>query len=161
MKFLDFYLSSGTRTVSLFIGTVVGLITSFFTDWKIGTLVGGCAVILASVIIPIIMYHEEKPYNKAKTAINQPFLIDERVRFTVKEGTVGGYFLLTEEKLILLSMDKGEHRLELTRDAIKSVILGDTVTLSIFLDQKQYIRIISGVCDEMYQVLEREGWTRG
>ena len=161
MKFLDFYLSSGTRTVSLFIGTVVGLITSFFTDWKIGTLVGGCAVILASVIIPIIMYHEEKPYNKAKTAINQPFLIDERVRFTVKEGTVGGYFLLTEEKLILLSMDKDEHRLELTRDAIKSVILGDTVTLSIFLDQKQYIRIISGVCDEMYQVLEREGWTRG
>lgn len=161
MKFLDFYLSSGTRTVSLFIGTVVGLITSFFTDWKIGTLVGGCAVILASVIIPIIMYHEEKPYNKAKTAINQPFLIDERVRFTVKEGTVGGYFLLTEEKLILLSMDKGEHRLELTRDAIKSVILGDTVTLSIFLDQKQYIRIISGVCDEMYQVLEREGWIRG
>ena len=161
MKFLDFYLSSGTRTVSLFIGTVVGLITSFFNDWKIGTLVGGCAVILASVIIPIIMYHEEKPYNKAKTAINQPFLIDERVRFTVKEGTVGGYFLLTEEKLILLSMDKGEHRLELTRDAIKSVILGDTVTLSIFLDQKQYIRIISGVCDEMYQVLEREGWIRG
>ena len=161
MKFLDFYLSSGTRTVSLFIGTVVGLITSFFTDWKIGTLVGGCAVILASVIIPIIMYHEEKPYNKAKTAINQPFLIDERVRFTVKEGTVGGYFLLTEEKLILLSMDKGEHRLELTRDAIKSVILGDTVTLSIFLDQKQYIRIISGVCDEMYQVLEREGWIKG
>ena len=161
MKFLDFYLSPGTRTVSVFIGTVAGLLTALLTDWRIGTIVGGCVIILASVIIPLILYREEKPYTKAKQAINQPFLIDERVRFTVKEGTVGGYFLLTDQKLILLSMDKGEHRLELTRDAINSVILGDAVTLSIFLNQKQYIRVISGVCDEMYQILEREGWIKG
>lgn len=160
MKFLDFYLSSGTRTLSIFIGTLVGLVTSLFTDWKIGTLTGACVVILASVVIPIMLYREERPYTKAKEAINQPFLIDERVRFTVKEGTVGGYFLLTDDKLILLSMDKGEHRLELTRDAITSVILGDQITLSIFLNQKQYIRVISGVCEEMYGVLSREGWIK-
>ena len=160
MKFLDFYLSSGTRTLSIFIGTLVGLVTSLFTDWKIGTLTGACVVILASVVIPIMLYREERPYTKAKAAINQPFLIDERVRFTVKEGTVGGYFLLTDDKLILLSMDKGEHRLELTRDAITSVILGDQITLSIFLNQKQYVRVISGVCEEMYGVLSREGWIK-
>ena len=108
----------------------------------------------------IILYFEERPYNKAKEDIKQPLLIDERVRFTVKEGTVGGYFLLTNEHLILLSLDKGEHRLELTRDSITSVILGDPITLNIFLGQKQYIRVISGVCNEMYDVLAREGWIK-
>lgn len=161
MKFLDFYLSPGTRTVSVFIGTVVGLVTSLFTDWMIGTLVGAGVIILASVIIPLWLYREERPYVKAKEEIAHSFLIDERVRFTVKEGSVGGYFLLTDEKLILLSMDRGEHRLELTRDSVASVVLGDEVTLSIFLDQKQYIRVISGVCQEMYGVLQNEGWVKG
>ena len=70
MKFLDFYLSPGTRTVSVFIGTVAGLLTALFTDWRIGTIVGGCVIVLASVIIPLILYREEKPYTKAKQAIN-------------------------------------------------------------------------------------------
>ena len=161
MKFLDFYLSSGTRTLSVIVGVIVGAITSLITDWRIGTLVGACVVLVASVVIPVILYCEERPYNKEKAEIKQPFLIDERVRFTVKEGTVGGYFLLTDKQLILLSMDKGEHRLELTRENITSVVLGDPVTLSIFLNQKQYIRVISGVCQEMFEVLQREGWIKG
>jgi hypothetical protein len=159
MKFLDFYLSSGTRTVSLFIGTVVGLITSFFTDWKIGTLVGGCAVILASVIIPIIMYHEEKPYNKAKTAINQPFLIDERVRFTVQGGTVGGFFILTESSMVFLSLERGDHRLELSHSDVVSVICDQDMMINIFLNNKQCIRVISGVCAEICDVLRQNGWS--
>ena len=161
MKFLDFYLSSGTRTVSVFIGTLVGLVTALFTDWMIGTLTGACVVILASVIVPLVLYREERPYNAAKEAIDQPFLIDERVRFSIRDGSVGGYFLLTDDRLILLSLDKGEHRLELTRESVQSVILGDAVTLNIFLNQKQYIRVISGVCEEMYDVLTREGWIKG
>ena len=160
MKFLDFYLSSGTRTMSTLIGTVAGLVTALFAGWEIGVIVGASVVIVASVVIPILLYREEKPYTKAKEAIKQPFLIDERVRFTVKDGTVGGYFLLTDDQLILLSLDKGEHRLELTRENVTSVILGDQITLNIFLNQKQYIRVISGVCHEMYDVLTREGWIR-
>ena len=160
MKFLDFYLSPGTRTMSVIVGVIVGAVTALFTGWQIGTLVGACVVLAASVVIPVILYCEERPYNKAKAEIKQPFLIDERVRFTVKEGTVVGYFLLTDDQLILLSLDKGEHRLELTRESVASVVLGDPITLSIFLNQKQYIRIISGVCQEMFEVLQREGWIK-
>ena len=160
MKFLDYYLSSGVRVISLFFGAVAGLLVGLFTDWKIGTLAGAGVTILSSVVLPIVLYCEDRPYAKIKETIKASFLIDERVRFTVKDGTVGGYFLLTDDQLILLSLDKGEHRLELTRENVTSVILGDQITLNIFLNQKQYIRVISGVCHEMYDVLTREGWIR-
>ena len=85
MKFLDFYLSSGTRTVSVFIGTLVGLVTALFTDWMIGTLTGACVVILASVIVPLVLYREERPYNAAKEA---GLVRSEGKEYVMKDGDV-------------------------------------------------------------------------
>ena len=161
MKFLDYYLSSGVRVISLFFGAVAGLLVGLFTDWKIGTLAGAGVTILSSVVLPIVLYCEDRPYAKIKETIKASFLIDERVRFTVKDGTVGGYFLLTDDSMIFLSLEKGDHRLELSRDEVTSVILGDNMTMSIFLNNRQYIRVISGVCEEMYGILREHDWRVG
>lgn len=159
MKFSDYYLASGVRRSSLIYGTVLGLLAGFVLGWQIGVLVGAGVALVCSFAIPIVAYVQDLPYNKIKQTIEQPFLVDERVFFTVKDGTVRGFFILTEESIILLSLDRGSHRLELSRGDVRCIICEDQIAVSVFLNEKQFVRVISGVCNEICDVLREHGWT--
>lgn len=158
MKFLDYFLSRGVRVLSTIFGLIVGAIVWVFGGWQYGVLIGAGVTLLASLILPVVLYLEDRPYNKIKATIKQPFLLDERVRFTVRNGTVGGYFVLTDQHMIFLSLENGNHRLELAKRDVASVVLGESMSINIFLDNKQYIRLISGVCEEICEVLRENGW---
>ena len=159
MKFSDYYLSSGSRTLSIFVGCIAALFVGIFTGWQIGLLVGCTVVILTSFVLPLVLFLQDRPYAAIKKTFKQPFLFDERVRFTVKDGTVGGFFLLTDESMIFLSLEHGDHRLELSRNDVRSVVLSENMTISVYLNEKQFVRVISGVCEELYEVLREQGWT--
>ncbi len=158
MKFLDYFLSHGVRVLSTIFGIIVGAVVLVFGGWQYGVLAGAVVTLLTSLILPVVLYMEDRPYNKIKETLKKPFLIDERVRFTMRQGTVGGYFVLTEETMIFLSLEKGEHRLELSREDVQSVSQNENMSINIFLDNKQYIRMISGVSDEICEVLRENGW---
>ena len=158
MKFSDYFHATGVRLVSILFGGVIGLGVSFFWNWKFGILAGAILAILTSIILPIRLYRADLPYFRIKQKITDPFLLDERVRFTVRGGTVGGFFILTQNRMIFLSLEQGDHRLELSRDDVKSVQLGEDMTISIFLNDKQFIRVISGISEQMYDVLCENGW---
>ena len=96
---------------------------------------------------------------RIKETLGTSFLLDERVRFTVQGGTVGGFFLLTDDRMIFLSLERGEHRLELTRGEVCSIIPEEHMTVRIYLNNTQFIRIISGVSEEICDVLQQNGWT--
>ena len=159
MKFSDYYLASGVRRSSLIYGTVLGLLAGFVLGWQIGVLVGAGVALVCSFLIPIVAYLQDLPYQKIKQTIAQPFLVDERVFFTVKDGTVRGFFILTEKSIILLSLDRGNHRLELSREDVRCIICEDQIAVSVFLNEKQFVRVISGVCHEICDVLREHGWT--
>ena len=94
--------------------------------------------------------------------MEQPFIIDERVRFTIQNGSIGGYFLLTEKSLILLSLEKGKHRLELERSQIEKIVVGEEqISLRIYINKTQFIQVFSGACQEMYRILLENGWVTG
>lgn len=159
MKFLDFYLAGATRTVSAIFGILIGIAVGFIGGvWQYGVLAGAGAALLASVVFPIILYRQEIPYQRIKESLKKPFLLDERVRFTVRGGTVGGYFILTENSMVFLSLEGGDHRLELSREDVTSVICNENMTISIFLNNKQYIRVISSVSEDICDVLRENGW---
>ena len=102
MKFSDYYLAPASRTVSIFLGLLGGTTVGLFTGWQYGVLFGCAIAILASVIVPWRIYRAEKPYLRIKETLRGPFLIDRRVRFSIKGGSVGGYFILTNESMIFL-----------------------------------------------------------
>ena len=158
MKFSDYFHARGVRIVSLLFGGMVGLSTGLFTGWRIGVLAGAITAVLASLILPIRLYREDKPYLRIKEKINLPMLFDERVRFTIRNGTVGGYFILTQESMIFLSLENGDHRLELSRSDVQAIKLGENMTISIYLNNKQFIRVITGSCDQIYDILLENGW---
>lgn len=158
MKFSDYFLSHGVRVVSTVFGIFVGAIVWVFGGWQYGVLVGAIVTLVTSVFLPVTLYLEDRPYIRIKESFKQPFLLDERVRFTLRQGTVGGFFVLTDERMILLSLEKGDHRLELSRGDVVSVVKSENMTISIFLNNKQYIRLISGVCEEICAVLRENGW---
>ena len=158
MKFLDYFLSHGVRVISTIFGILVGAVVLVFGGWQYGVLVGAVVTLLTSLILPVVLYVEDRPYNKIKATLNQPFLIDERVRFTMRNGTVGGYFLLTKESMIFLSLEKGDHRLELSRRDVLSISRSENISIQVFLDNKQYISMISGVSEEICEVLRENGW---
>lgn len=158
MKFSEVFAASFIRSFSIRVGILIGLIASFFTGWKYGILIGATAVLAISLILPILFYFTFLPYKRMKKGISGPFLFDEPVRFTVKKGTVGGFLVITEKTLIFLSGEADTKRLELSRAEVRRVIEGDGMTVDIYLNEKQYIRVFSGACEEILDILREQGW---
>ena len=159
MKFSDYFLTPGVRTIAVLFGLLAGGTAKLFAAWQYALLVGACAALAFSLIVPLLLWRAEAPYRRIKATIKQPFLIDERVRFTVRGGSVGGYFILTGDSIVLLSVERGDQRMELSRDDIKSLVPEET-SIRIFLNNTQYVSVITAAVEEIYEILEREGWGR-
>lgn len=158
MKFTDYLFAPGVRPTSIFIGVLIGSGTALFTDWMMGVFVGAVAVLILSFVIPLTFFLQDIPYNRVKKTLPKPFLFDERVRFTAKGGTVAGYFILTEDRMIFLSMEKGKHRMELSREDVVDVRSDDRFFITIYLNQKEYVRVQTPVFKDVLRVLGENGW---
>ncbi|MBQ9759909.1 MAG: hypothetical protein IJW16_01015 [Clostridia bacterium] len=163
LHFSDYFQAPGARLLSVIFGLITGGIGGLFLGWQIGILIGAGVTLLWSILFPILLYRADIPYAKIKKTIQSKFLFDERVRFAIRGGrSVGGFFILTEKSMIFLSLERGTHRLELSREDIKSVVLAeDEYSLQIFLNDKQFILVVSSVCYEMYDVLRQNRWGVG
>lgn len=159
MKFSDYYLAPASRLVAATLGILSGVVGGIFWGWQYGVLFGAGVAILASVIVPLHVYLAEKPYLRIKETLKGPFLIDRRVRFSIKGGSVGGYFILTHESMIFLSMEHGEHRLEFSHDDVQYVVLGSDMSIRVYLNDKQFVRIVTDVINEVGEVLRENGWS--
>ena len=160
IRFSDYFGTSGSRILSVLFGLLAGGASALFLGFLIGVLIGAIVTLLTSFILPYLLYRADIPYEALKNAIVAPFIFDERVRFTVRGGrSVGGFFILTDQSMIFLSVEQGKHRLELSREDVKSVVLEeDRYTIRIFLNHTQFIQVVSGVCIEMYDVLRENRW---
>lgn len=160
IRFGDYFGTPGSRVLAVFAALLVGGGTGLFMGWQIGVLIGACTALVVSVLLPFLLYRADVPYEAIKKTINGSFLFDERVRFNVRGGrTVGGFFILTEQSMVFLSIEQGRHRMELAREDVKSIVLEEeTYSIKIFLNDTQFIQVISGVCFEMYSVLQENRW---
>ena len=158
MKFTEFLCAPFIRSLAIRIGIFVGLGTAFAANWQYGILVGAIAVLLISLALPILFYFKFLPYKKMKQKIGGTFLLDVPVRFTVKKGTVGGFFILTERSMVFLSRECTTTSLELSHDDVKRVSMGQNMTINIYLNNTQFIRVFTGSGEEMLDVLRRQGW---
>ena len=158
IRFSNYYLSSGSRILSLAIVLFAGGISSLLVGLKMGILLGAGVTILFSFVLPLWLYLVDKPYDKLKAELSEPFLFDERVRFTVKDGSMKGFFVLTKNHMVFLSLDRGKHCVKLRRDEVRSVILDAEGLLNVFLSETQYIRVISDVSDELFEIIRDNGW---
>ena len=115
--------------------------------------------ILVSVILPIAIYIKLLPYKRFKESLGRPVLIDAPVRFLAKRGMVGGFFFLTDDNLVLLSDEKEKPALELSQKDVTSIALGeDDGVVDIYLDQKQFIRFVCAIDEEVIDILQKHGW---
>ncbi len=158
MKFGEFFTAPFIRSFAIRIGIFIGLIVTLFAGWKLGILAGAVAVLLIALILPVVFWITFLPYVKMKEQFKRPFLFDEPVRFTVKKGNVGGFFIITEKTLVFLSRECTAQTLELSREEVKSVILGKDLTVNIYLSNTQFIRVFSGACEEIMEILRANGW---
>ena len=158
VKFSNYYLSSGSRVLSIGIGLFLGGLAGLFVGVRIGLLIGAGAAIIASFVLPLCLYLVDKPYDKLKAELNGPFLFDERVRFTVKTGSMSGFFVLTENCMAFLSLDHGKHCVKLSKKEVRSVTLDEEGLLNVFLSETQYIRVISGASEELFEIIRDNGW---
>ncbi|MBQ8309647.1 MAG: hypothetical protein IJX80_01375 [Clostridia bacterium] len=158
MKFTEFLTAPFIRSFAIRTGIFIGCGTAILWNWQYGILVGAISVLLISLMLPVLFYFKFLPYKRLKETIEGPFLFDEPVRFTVKKGTVGGFFVLTERSMVFLSRECTTPALELSRDDIKTVSLGQNLTINIYLNNTQFIRVFSGVSEELIEVLREHGW---
>ena len=161
MKFSEFFSSPAMRSASVRTGVIVGIIMALFTDmdWRYAVITGAVVALLASVLLPLIMYVKLLPYKRFKESLGRKVLIDAPVRFLAKRGMVGGFFLLTESNLVLLSDEKEKPALELSQKDVLSIALGEDVgVIDIYLDQKQFIRFVCAIDEEIAQILSEHGW---
>lgn len=159
MKFSVFFTSPGLRRISVYIGILIGITISFFTDWRLSVLIGALVTLAVSVILPVIFYCVFLPYARMKKSLPQPFLLDEPVQFTVKSGRVGGFFVLTKRSMVLLSRECETQTMELTHDkVVKTVAKRESPTLDIYLNDTQFISVFSVKRDELVETLRANGW---
>ena len=161
MKFSEFFTAPTMRSTAIRFGVIVAAILAIFTDmdWRYAVITGAAVALLVSVILPLAMYIKLLPYKKFKESLGRPVLIDAPVRFLAKRGMVGGFFMLTESNLVLLSEEKEKPALELSQKDVASIALADEVgVIDIYLDQKQFIRFVSAIDEEIVETLEKHGW---
>lgn len=161
MKFSEFFNAPAIRAAAIRLGVIVGAIMAFFTDldWRYAVIIGAGTALLASVLLPLAMYIKLLPYKRFKESLGRPVLMDAPVRFLAKRGMVGGFFLLTESNLVLLSEEKEKPALELSQNDVETIALGDDVgVVDIYLDQKQFIRFVCAVDEEIVEMLAQHGW---
>ena len=161
MKFSEFFTAPAIRATAIRFGVVVGAILAIFTniDWRYAVIIGASVALLASVLLPLAMYIKLLPYKKFKESLGRRILIDAPVRFLANRGMVGGFFLLTESNLVLLSDEKEKPALELSQKDVSSIALGEDVgVIDIYLDQKQFIRFVCAIDEEIAEILEQHGW---
>ena len=161
MKFSEFFTAPTVRSTAIRFGVIVGGGLAVFTniDWRYAVIIGAAVAILASVLLPLIMYIKLLPYKRYKESLGRRVLIDAPVRFLAKRGMVGGFFLLTESNLVLLSDEKEKPALELTQKDVNSIALGEDVgVIDIYLDQKQFIRFVSAIDEEIVEMLAQHCW---
>ena len=162
MKLFDYFRLPHLRILSVVFGIFCAGPLLLFFDWRYAVLIGASVTLLASLIMPLLLYREDRGYQLIKKDIQKPFFIDERVRFTIAQGSIGGYLVLTDSNLILLSTEKGKHRLVLTRAQISKIVVGEEqVSLRIYISNTQFIQVFSGACQEMYRILSEKGWGTG
>ena len=66
---------------------------------------------------------------------------------------------MTESNLVLLSEEKEKPALELSQNDVETIALGDDVgVVDIYLDQKQFIRFVCAVDEEIVEMLAQHGW---
>jgi hypothetical protein len=159
MKFSDYFFAPGVRPLSVITGVVIGGLTAILAGWQLGVFVGAIVVLLTALTLPVIACLQDLPYQKIKKTLKHPFLLDERVLFTVQNRSVGGYFILTESSMVLLSLEKGtQHRLELAKGDVKAIKLEDGDAISIFVSNTKFVRILSAASEELFSVLTANGW---
>ena len=161
MKFSEFLNAPAMRSTAIRMGTIVSIVLVIFTDidWRYAVITGAVIALLASVLLPLAMYIKLLPYKKFKESLGRPILIDAPVRFLAKKGMVAGFFLLTENNMVLLSNEKEKPALELTQKDVSSIALGEDVgIIDIYLDQKQFIRFVCAIDEEIVDALAEHGW---
>lgn len=161
MKFRDFFTAPTIRATAVRFGVFVGIIMALFTnmDWRYAVIIGATVALLASVLLPLAMYIKLLPYKRFKESLGRRVLIDAPVRFLAKKGMVGGFFLLTESNLVLLSDEKEKSALELSQKDVDTIALGDDVgVVDIYLDKKQFIRFVCAIDEELVEILAQHGW---
>ena len=159
MKFWDYFFEPGVKFTAAVFGILIGVVTWILSgSLQYGLLAGAVLALITSITEPVKHYMMDRPYEKIKKAMEQTFLIDRRVRFSVQGGMVGGFFLLTEQKIVFLSLERGTHRLELARQDVKRVVLDHETVLSVFMTDQKFVRVVSVECEEFYQILTEHGW---
>ena len=160
MKFSDLLRMPNPRRIALLLGILCGVGVGIFVDWRYGLLAGAALTLVVSLLLPTIFYLNFLPYKRLKQTLKGPFWFDEPVQFTVKTGRVNGFFLLTDKSMVFLSHECATPTLELTRDKVqKTVVHSERMTLDIYLNDKQIIRVFSDVCDELVEILREHGWS--
>ena len=160
MKFSEYFFDTSVRIRAVLSGVMTGCLVGLLLEsWQYGVLAGAVVTLIYSLILPVLLYRADLPYLRLKDTLPKPFLIDTRVRFTVKDGSVGGFFILTDRTMVFLSTERGNHRLELCKADVKSVIRNDDLSMSIFLNNTQFVRVMSATTEEILQTLRENGWS--
>lgn len=165
MSFANFFFSPGVRGLSIIGGLFFGAGTAIFGTFSgyyqgavWGILVGAGAALLLSLLLPLLFWWADTPYRKAKAQLPKPFLLDSPVRFSVPGGAVGGYFILTENSMVLLSFERGKQLMELGRDDVRSVTIEEGGAIRILLSDTKFVSFSAVEPEQIYQLLRRQGW---
>ena len=159
MKFWDYFFLPGVRGTATFAGLLTGLSVGMFTRWEFGVIGGVGVAVLVTLVMPLVMYLQNLPFEKMKRGLEGPFRFDEQVLFRSPRGSFGGYMLLSETALVILTREKKARIcMQLTPADVRSVHIDNTTTLRIFLSETQYICVLCGVAEEIFEFLSRHGW---
>ena len=158
IRFSNYYLAPGSRMLSIAIGLILGGLGGLFFGVSMGILIACGIAILSSFLLPLTLYLADRPYVKLKEGVKGPYLVDERVRFTIKDGSMGGFFILTETQMAFLSIEKGEHMIQLSKENVRSITMSERGVIQVFLNDTQYIGIITGASEELFEIIRDNGW---
>lgn len=164
--FLECFLNPGIRKISILFGTVFGIATALVgilfhmsAGWALGLVTGAVSALLLSVTLTLMLWREETRYDRIISAIPGQVLDVYEVLLAVRGGRQAGRIVLTADSIILLSLSRGNHRMELTRRDVRTIgTQGDGRNILIFLDETRYISVYPLEPEKLFRRLSDEGW---
>lgn len=159
------YFNRTTRTISLFFGGVMFLLTWLFAgmfvpDIAFGLALGAgvLAALLLSLILPFVLRTEEKRYDGIEETLPQPVLMKAKVNIRGQDRPRDGVLYLTEDKLYLFSRDRKPYASEtIDRENLRNLKLEEGILLSFRVGKALY-SVTCAQGEELLELMRRNGW---
>lgn len=126
-----------------------------FLEFKIALLSSLLFALGLMIVLPFVLFYNDRKYKSIKANINDDILLNENVNMIIDGKIRNEYLIVSTKKLHIISRDKKPYiEKHISFDNVNRINLKDEYSLNIYIEATKFYNIKSIKCKEIYDILK-------